>query len=189
MGGVTHKIEEAVKALEEGKVKKALYLTDTGKTERHHRIVSEAAAKCLSDKEQCGVYLKDAAQRLKETITPPLDESGLEGVGEMLEEKPEQAAEKTDAELYEECEECHVSDAVVKFHEIAEHCGDAATIESIQKTLDDEPPPEQWIKTMVGIAEKPSCGEESYKVVLGELTDYLQKRDSPILKKLEVDNG
>lgn len=189
MGGVTHRIEEAVKALEQGKVKKALYLTDNPKTERHHEIVSDAAKKCLSNKGQCPVYLKDAAQKLKETITPPLDETGLEGVEEMIDQKPQTERQQTDEELYESCEECHVADAVVKFHEIAEGCGDEAAMGTIQKTLGDEIPPEQWIKTMVTIAEKPSCGEGPYRVVLGELTDYLQKRDSPILKKLEVDNG
>ena len=184
-GGVTHKIEEAVKALEQGKVKKALYLTDTGKTERHHEIVSDAARKCLSNKEQCPVYLQDAAQRLKDTITPPLDDTDLEGVGGMLDQKPH-AEIPSDDELYESCEECHIGDAVVRFHEIAEHCGDVGAVERIQKNLgDDQTPPEQWIKTMVSIAEKPSCGEKSYQVVLGELTDYLGGRDSPILKKLE----
>lgn len=187
MGGVTHRIEEAVKALEQGKVKKALYLTDNPKTERHHQMVSDAAKKCLSDKGQCPAYLKDAAEQLKDTITAPLDETGLEGVEEMIDQKPQADQPQTDE--YEPCEECHVSDAVIRFHEIAEGCGDAAIMESIQKTLEDEPPPEQWLKAMVTIAEKPSCGEESYQVVLGKLTDYLQKRDSPILKKLEEENG
>lgn len=192
--GVTRRVEQAVKALESGQVKKALWLTDTVKTEKHHKIVAGAARKCLSDRTQCSVFLKDAASELQDTITPPMDTTELDGVEEMLkkeEQHTDQAnvttePQKTDEELYAECEECHVSDAVVKFHEIAEECKDTAVIETIESTLENEDTmPEEWLKKMVEVTEKPSCGQESYQVVLGELTDYLQGRDSPILKQLD----
>jgi hypothetical protein len=184
-GGITHRIEEAVKALEEGKLKKALFLTDNPKTERHHGIVVAAARQCLAKKEECPDHLQDAAQKLKDTITPPLDETDLEGVEELLGEPGEKPREKTDEELYQNCEECHVSNAVVQFHEIAEGCGDTKTKEVIKKGLENEDTPEQWLKTMIEIAEKESCGKESYVSVVGELVDYLDGRDSPILTKLD----
>ena len=187
MSGVTHKIEEAVKALEQGRVKKALYLTDTDKTERHHKIVTDAARKCLTDKGKCPAYLKDAAQKLQETITAPLDTTDLEGVEEMVgaskqieEEKP-----KAEADEYENCEECHIADAAVKFHDISKHCGDSIT-QRLEKIADEQDtPPEAWLKSMIEIAEGASCGREQYETVLGELSDYLEKRQSPILKKLD----
>ena len=183
---VTNRLEKTVKALEQKQLKKALFLTDKEGLERHHQWVEEAARTCIAnrnDKQTCDTAIKQAKEKIQETITAPLDDASLEGLEEyMSEERP---IERERVDELESCEECHISDAVVKFHEIAEGCGDAATMESIQKTLEDEPPPEQWLKAMVSIAEKPSCGEESYQVVLGELTDYLQKRDSPILKKLE----
>lgn len=185
-GGVTHIIEESVKALEEGKLKKALYLTDNPKTERHHKIVVDAARQCLARKEECPVHLQDAAQKLKDTITPPLDETDLEGLEELLGEPGEKPREKTDEEQYENCEECHVSNAVVQFHEIAEGCGDVKTKEVIaQKLESNDTPPAEWLKMMIEIAEKPSCGQDSYKSALGELVDYLDGRGSPILTKLD----
>lgn len=194
-GGVTKRIEDSVQALEKGQVKRALFLTDSDKTRRHHDIVAGAASKCLSDKEQCQTYLQDAAEKLRDTITAPLESTDLEGVEEMIEQESPQAETppadiKTDEEIYAECEECHVSDAVLKFHKIAEHCGDAETLETIESTLgDDLTPPEEWLKKMVAIAEKPSCGEESYKSVLGELTEYLEGRSSPILKQMDEKSG
>ena len=186
MSGVTHKIEEAVKALEQGKVKKALYLTDTDKTERHHQIVTDAARKCLTDKAKCSVYLKDAAQKLQDTITAPLDTTDFEGVEEMV-GAPKHEEEKPEAEddEYENCEECHIADAAVKFHGISKHCGDDIT-QRLEKIADaEDTPPETWLKSMIEIAEDASCGKEQYGAVLGELSDYLEKRQSPILKKLD----
>lgn len=183
MSGVTHRIEEAVKALEKGQVKKALTLTDSKKTLRHHQIVSDAARQCLSDQVECSNYLKDAAQKLKDTITAPLDTTDLEGVEEMLERKPIRQKPQNDEE---NCEECHVADAIVKFHEISSNCGNVALTQRIEEMSDDKTmPPTKWLKEMIEITEQARCGRDDYQIVLGELTDYLQGRDSPILRKLD----
>lgn len=191
MGGVTHKIEEAVKALEKGQVKKALWLTDTTKTQRHHRIVEDAARKCLTDKEQCSVYFKDAAEKLLETITAPLDETDLEGVEEMIgeSEKPAEQVEKTEDELYAECEECHVVDAVIKFHEVSAQCSPEATQRIERLSADENTAPEKWLKELKQIKNDARCGRGDYEEIWDELTSYLRERDSPILKGLEESNG
>ena len=88
-GGVTKRVEQAIEALDKGQVKKALFVLDTDKTTRHHQIVASAARKCLSEKESCPVNLKEARNKLKDTITAALDVTDLEGVEEMLEEMPE----------------------------------------------------------------------------------------------------
>ncbi|GAJ18935.1 unnamed protein product, partial [marine sediment metagenome] len=117
-GGITKRIEDTVKALDQGQLKKALYLTENNeKLKRHHQFVEEAARTCLAskdNKEVCKVAMEEAKDKMQETISLPIDDTSLEGVEEMLspEKPPEQpteakpAAEKTDEELYEECEEC-----------------------------------------------------------------------------------
>ena len=191
-GGITHRIEETVKALDQKQLKKALSLTDSiPKLERHHEWVSEAAQTCLANKDDCEAAIKTARDKVGSTTQLPEDSTDLEGLEEYL--KPEGGpmeeiaeAEKTDEQLYEECEECHVTNAVVQFHDIAEGCGDTETTDAITQTAENQDtPPGAWVKQLVVIAEKPSCGQEAYKAALGELTDYLQKRDSPILKKLD----
>ncbi len=188
MSGVTRKIEDSVKALEEGKIKKALLLTDTVKTETEHAVVVDAAKKCVEDKEKCMAYCKEAAGVLKDRITPTGEDTSLEGVEEMLAEgnKPEKpAAEKTDEELYEDCEECHVANAVVKFSEISEKCADGVHEEIDHISEDPNTPPEKWLRTMVEITENATCSQDAYKAVLTDLTEYLEKRKSPILNKLD----
>jgi len=132
-GGVTKKIEDTISALDKGQLKKALYLTEAAGLEKHHGFVEEAARTCLSnksDKEVCSMAIKEARGKIQETITLPIDDTSIEGLEEYLtpEAQPGEAKppEKSDEELYEDCEECHVADAAVKFAEIcAEHPEDA----------------------------------------------------------------
>ena len=200
-GGVTKRIEDTVKALDQRQLKKALYLTENNeKLERHHQFVEEAARTCLANKdnkEVCKVAMEEARDKIQETISLPIDDTSLEGVEEMLspEKPPEQptetkpATEKTDEELYEECEECHVAVAASRFAEICvEHPENGgASCKLISEKLEDETTePTDWIKTMVETAEQ-AQGEakEQMAAAVTELTDYLERRNSPLLKKLD----
>ena len=195
MGSVTHRIEATVKALDAGQLKKALALTEgVPKLEKHHQWVAEAARTCLANKDNgklCKEAIKMARDKVQETTQLPVDDTSIEGLEEYLspEEpaKSESSSEKTDEEL-ENCEECHVSDAVVKFSEIGESCGDASVIAIIESTLENElTPPEDWVKKMIEITETAGCGKGKYQAVLNKLTSYLESRDSPILEKLDKD--
>lgn len=187
----TKRIEKTIEALDKKQLKNALFLTDRPETQRHHEWVKAAAQTCLSnkgDKERCDAAIKEAKAKIVETITVPMEDTSLEGVEEMLEpEKPVQepeAAEKTDEELYAECEECHIADAVVKFAEIGRQCsGEVSEIESVE--TDESTPPEKWVQEMKRIKDKATCGQEAYQEVWNELTSYLKERGSPILKGLE----
>ena len=136
--------------------------------------------------------IKEAKDKIQETITLPIDDTSLEGLEEYLTEaqpgetKP---SEKTDEELYEECEECHVAEAAVRFAEIcAEHPeDDGASCKLISEKLEDETTePAAWIKAMVQTTEQ-AQGEAKEKMAaaVSELTEYLQRRDSPFLKELD----
>lgn len=192
-GGITKRIEDTVKALDAKQLKKALALTESNpQLDRHHQWIAEAAQTCLSKPEACDASIKAARGKVVGTTQLDMDSTDLEGIEEYLKpgrstmvEQPK-VAEKTDAELFESCEECHVSAAVVQFHRIAEGCGDAETVAAIDSTLkDDLTPPETWVRKMVAIAEKESCGQPGYQAALGELTEYLEKRGSPLLVKLD----
>ncbi|MBA7678712.1 hypothetical protein ES703_86990 [subsurface metagenome] len=141
--------------------------------------------------------MKEARNEIQDTINLPIDDTSLEGVEEMLspEKPPEQptetkpATEKTDEELYEECEECHVAVAASRFAEIcAEHPENGgASCKLISEKLEDETTePTDWIKTMVETTEQ-AQGEakEQMAAAVTELTDYLERRNSPLLKKLD----
>jgi len=197
-GGITKKIEETVKALEQGQLKKALLLTDRGGLERHHQFVEQAARTCLANKgnkEAITMAIEEAKEKIQETITLPEDDTSLEGVEELLtpekpaEEPQAQPSEKSDEELYEECEECHVAVAAARIAEIcAEHPEDGgASCKLISEKLEDENTgPAEWIKAMVETAEQ-AQGEAKEQMVTAvtELTDYLERRDSPFLKELD----
>ena len=200
-GGITKRIEDTVKALDQGQLKKALYLTENNeKLKRHHQFVEEAARTCLANKdnkEVCKVAMEEAKDKVQETITLPLDDTSLEGVEEYLspEKQPEEpkeaqpSSEKTDEELYEECEECHVAVAASRFAEICvEHPEDAgASCKLISEKVGDEnTEPTDWIKAMVETAEQ-AQGEAKEQMVaaVSELTDYLEGRHSPLLKELD----
>ncbi|GAI73365.1 unnamed protein product, partial [marine sediment metagenome] len=205
-GGVTKKLEDTIKALEQGQLKKALYLSEGNeKLSRQHHFVEEAARTCLAnkgDKQACEAAIKEARNRVQDTVTLPIDDTSLEGLGDYLTEKkqpveqtsPTQEAskseqEKTDEELYEECEECHVAVAASRFADVCAETPEeaGASCELISKKLEDEnTEPADWIKAMVQTAEsaKGQAKEEMVGAVT-ELTDYLERRKSPLLEGLD----
>jgi len=203
-GGITKRIEDTIKALEQGQLKKALYFTEARGLEKHHRFVEQAARTCLANKankEACSLAIKEARDKIQDTITLPIDDTSLEGVEEYLspEKSPEQppetqpTSEKTDEELFEECEECHVAMAAARIAEICtEHPEEAgASCKLISERLEDKnTEPADWIKAMVDAAEH-AQGEAKEQMVAAvtELTNYLQKRDSDILKELDKEES
>ena len=199
-GGVTKRIEDTVKALEGGQLKKALYLTEADGLEKHHGFVEKAARTCLANKdnkEACSMAIKEAKDKVQDTITLDIDDTSLEGLDEYLApEKPaaqpeetQPTSEKTEDELFEECEECHVAVAATRFAEVcAEHPENGgAGCKLISEKLEDEnTEPADWIRAMVKTAEQ-AQGEAKEKMTaaVSELPDYLQRRDSPFLKELD----
>ncbi len=195
-GGITKKIEETVAALEKGQLKKALLTTDRKGLETHHRIVQQAAQICLEnkgDKEACNMAIEDAKSQVQDTITLDIDSTSLEGVEELLSPGPQPASEpssdKTEDELFEDCEECHVAVAAARVAEICaerpEEAGNACQLIT-EKLQDENTEPSDWIKTMVETAEK-ATGEAQVEMAAAviELTDYLERRNSPFLKELD----
>ena len=201
-GGITKRVEETVKALQGGQLKKALYLTGNNeKLKRHREFVEEAARTCLANKdnrEVCQVAMREATDKVKDTIPLPIEDTSLEGVEGYLspdsapadqgaENKP--SGENTDEELYESCEECHVAVAASRFEAIcAEHPEEeVASCKLISEKLGDETTePADWIRAMVETAEQ-AQGEAKEEMVAAvtDLTDYLERRDSPLLKELD----
>jgi len=196
-GGVTKRIEDTVKALEQGQLKKALYLTEGNeKLSRQHQFVEEAARICLANKdnkEACQQAIKEARNKVQDTITLLIDDTSLEGLEEYLSPENQPAAqpagEKTDEEAYEECEECHVAVAAVRFAEVcAEHPEEAgnACKAIVEKLEDETTEPVDWIKAMVETAEQ-AQGEarEEMTTAVTEPTDSLERRNSPLLEELD----
>ena len=203
-GGVTKRIDDTVKALEAGQLKKALILTDREGLQKHHQFIEEAARTCLANKdnkEACAMAIEEAKEKVQETVTLPIDDTSLEGLGEYLspEKPPEEpqetqpTSEKTDDELFEECEECHVAVAAARFAEICaerrEEAGNACKVIS-DKLEDENTVPADWIKAMVETAEQ-AQGEAKEQMVaaVSELTGYLEGRNSPFLKELDKEEG
>lgn len=214
-GGVTKKLEDTIKALDGKQLKKALYLTEGHeKLSRQHQYIQEAARTCLANKdnkEVCQAAIKEARNKVQDTISLPIDDTSLEGLEEYMTEQklPEEAkpletpvpveapaapsgflakAEKTDEELFEACEECHVAVAASRFADVcAEKPEEAGSCELIGRSLEDETTePADWIKAMVETTEKAQGkAKEEMAAAIAELTDYLQKRDSPFLKALD----
>ncbi len=203
-GGVTKRIEDTVKALDQGQLKKALYLTEAGGLEKLHGFVEEAARTCLANKdnkEACAMAIKGARAKVQDTVTLPIDDTSLEGLEEYLspEKPPEESkeaqpsSEKTDEELWEACEECHIAVAADRFARVcAEHPEEAgASCKLISAKLEDETTePTDWIKAMVQTAEQ-TQGEakEQMVAVVTELTEYLERRNSPFLKELDKEES
>jgi len=200
-GGVTKRIEDTVKALEQGQLKKALYLSEASGLEKHHQFIEQAARTCLANKDNqkaCSLAIKEAKGKVQDTITLPIDDTSLEGLEEYLspEKAPEQspetqpaAAEKTDEELFEECEECHVAVAAARIAEVCTELPEeaGASCKLISEKLEDEnTEPADWIRAMVEAAEQ-AQGEAKGKMVaaVSELTEYLERRNSPFLKELD----
>jgi len=191
-GGVTKRIEDTISALEKGQLKQALYLTDRSEMGRENTLVREAARKALDDRDNAKTYMLEARDKLKATITAPLDDTSLEGVEEMLNEtrsETEPKSEMTDEELFEACEECHVAVAAARFADIcAEHPEEAhAGCKLVSEKLEDEnTAPADWIKAMVETAEEAEGpAKTEMAAAITELTDYLQRRESPLLKELD----
>lgn len=199
-GGVTKRIEDTVSALDKRQLKKALYLTEGNeKLSQQHQFVEEAARTCLSNKnnkEVCQVAMNEARNKIQDTISLPIDDTSLEGLEEYVSPEkpaeqpiePQPSSEKTDEELFEECEECHVAVAAVRFAEIcAEHPEDAGVAcKLISANLEDEnTEPADWIRAMVETAEQ-AQGEAKEKMdaTVTELAGYLERRRSSFLKEL-----
>ena len=211
-GGITRRIEEVAKALDGKQMKKALYLSEVRGLERHHEWIEEAAHTCLANKdnkEVCQAAINEARNKTQETASLPIDDTSLEGLEEYMTEQklPGETgvakippvpsgflakAEKTDDEIFEECEECHVAVAAARFADVcAEKPEDAGGCELIGRSLEDEKTePADWIKAMVQTAEK-AQGKAKEEMVgaITELTEYLEKRDSPLLKAIDTEEG
>jgi len=213
-GGITKRLEDTIKALDAKQIKKALYLTENNpKLERQHQYINEAARTCLAskdNKEICQAAIKEARNKIQDTVSLPIDDTSLEGLEEFMTEQklPDETkpveipapvetpaptgflakAQITDEELFESCQECHVAVAASRFADIcAEKPEEAGSCELIGRSLENEnTEPADWIKAMVQTAEK-AQGEAKEEMVgaITELTEYLEKRDSPFLKALD----
>ena len=202
-GGITRRIEEITKALDGNQLKKALFLSEAKGLERHHEWIKEAARTCLNkrdDKDACAQAIQSARGKVQGTVSLPLDDTGLEGLEEYMTTETEPnvepqpktdlqpEAQKTDEELYEECEPCHVAVTAAKFADVcAEMPEEAGGCELIGRSLEDEnTEPTDWLKAMVQTAEK-AQGKAKEEMVgaITELTDYLERRNSPLLKAID----
>ena len=216
-GGITRRIEEITKALDGKQLKKALFLSEAKELERHHEWIKEAAHTCLDkreDKDACAQAIQGAREKVQGTISLPLDDTGLDGLEEYITEqylpedvKPVDApatsestapissqSQKTEEELFEACEECHVAVAASKFADVcADYPEEASGCELIGRSLENEnTEPTDWLKAMVQTAEKAQGKvKEEMTAAITELTEYLERRNSPFLKALdmEVENG
>jgi hypothetical protein len=211
-GGVTKRIEEITKALDQKQLKRALYLSEAKGLERHHEWIQEAASTCLAsrdDKPACEKAIQRASEKVQGTVSLPLDDTGLEGLEEYMTEQelPEETksvktpavpigflskAQKTDEELFEECEECHVAVAASRFADVcAENREEAGGCELIGRSLENEnTEPVDWIKAMVQTAEKAEGkAKQEMAGAITELTEYLERRNSPLLKAIDKEEG
>jgi len=208
-GGVTKRIEEITKALDQKQLKKALYLSEAKGLERHREWIQEAARTCLAsreDKPACEQAIRRAREKVQGTASLPVDDASLEGLEEYMTEQklPEETksvetpavpsgflskAQKTDEELFEECEECHVAVAAAKFADVCagnrEEAGGGC--ELIGRSLANENnEPVDWIKAMVHTAEKAEGkAKQEMAGAITELTEYLERRNSPFLKAID----
>ena len=211
-GGVTKRIEEITKALDQKQLKKALYLSEAKGLERHHEWIQEAARTCLvnrEDKSACEQAIRRAREKVQGTASLPVDDSSLEGLEEYMTEQklPEEMksvetpavpsgflskAQKTDEELFEECEECHVAVAASRFADVcAGNREEAGGCELIGRSLENEnTEPVDWIKAMVQTAEKAEGkAKQEMTGAITELTEYLERRNSPLLKAIDKEEG
>ena len=98
-------------------------------------------------------------------------------------------AEKTDEELFEECEECHVAVAASRFADVCAESREEAGVgcEIIGRSLENEnTEPTDWLKAMVETAEKAQGkAKQEMAGAITELTEYLERRNSPLLKALD----
>jgi hypothetical protein len=211
-GGVTKRIEEINKALDQKQLKKALYLSEAKGLERHHEWIQEAARTCLvnrEDKSACEQAIRRAREKVQGTASLPVDDASLEGLEEYMTEQklPEETksvetpavpsgflskAQKTGEELFEECEECHVAVAASRFADVcAENREEAGGCELIGRSLANEnTEPGDWIKAMVQTAEKAQGkAKQEMAGAITELTEYLDRRNSPLLKAIDKEES
>ena len=171
------------------------------------------------NKEICRAAINEARNKIQDTVSLPIDDTSLEGLeGYMTEQSlPEETkpvetpatveapatpsgflakAQKTDDELgkeaFEECEECHVAVAASRFADVcAENREEAGGCELIGRSLANEnTEPGDWIKAMVQTAEKAQGKpKEEMAAAIIELTDYLERRNSPFLKALDKEES
>lgn len=201
MASITDKLKKTKEALEGGKLRKALLLTDTPKLDRQHGFIVEAAESCLADKdnkEACDKAIKTALDKVVETMTLPEDSTDLEGIEDYMrpreESMPEETvkvevAETVKATVAEDetpfCGECLIAGAIGQFGEISDACDGSVRKKLEEMSQDANTPPEKWLKTMTEIAEAETCNREAYASVLSGLTDELKKNNSEILKRLD----
>ncbi len=102
-------------------------------------------------------------------------------------------AEKTDDEIFEECEPCHVAVAAAKFADVcAENREEAGGgCELIGRSLANEnTEPVDWIKAMAQTAENAQGkAKQDMAGAITELTEYLERRNSPLLKAIDKEEG
>jgi len=211
-GGITKRIEDITGALDKKQLKRALFLSEVKGLETHHQWIEEAAHTCMAnkdDKKVCEQAIKEAKDKVQGTVSLPLDDTSLEGLEDYMTEPklPDETAtvktpmapsgflakaEKTDDEIWEACEDCHVALTAAKFADVcAENREEAGGCELIGRSLEDEnTEPADWIKAMVQTAEgAQGKAKEEMVGAITELTDYLERRNSPFLKALDKDEG
>jgi hypothetical protein len=203
-GGVTRRIDEITKALDSKQLKRALYLSEAKGLEKQRQWIEEAARTCLankSNKKACEEAIKMVRNKVQETVSLPLDDTSLEGIEEYLtlEKAPvtpalaQTAQAKSDDELFENCEECHVAVAAARIADICatnkEEAGQGC--ELIGKSLENEQTePVDWLKSMIQAAEQAKGkAKEEMAGAITELVDYLEKRNSPFLEALDKESG
>lgn len=217
-GGITKRIEDIVKSLDGKQLKKALYLSEAKGLEKHHGWIQDAARTCLAnrgDKGVCEQALKEARNKVQGTASLPIDDTSLEGLEEYMTEQklPEEpqaveapapvespipvsarpVGEMSDEELYQECEPCHVAVAASRFADICAENREEAGVgcELIGRSVENpNTEPVDWLKAMVQTAEKAQGKpKEEMTAAITELTEYLERRNSPFLKALDKEVG
>ena len=184
---ITKRIEDAIQALEKGQLKQALYLTERDKLSEHHQWIEEAARTCLANKNNkaiCQAAVNEAKAKLQATITPPMEDTSLEGLEEYMTDKPTQ--EKTNEELYEECEECHIANAIAAASEICEQHPQTVCSLIWERIDKEDVGPEEWLKTLVQAVDKSEgVAKKEMATIVNDLVEYLDHRNSPFLKALK----
>ncbi len=195
-GGVTHKLEKTVEALDKKQLPNALYLTEKKGLERQHEWVRKAAETCVADESKCKGAIKEAKDKIIDSMTAPLESTDVEDLKAYLkEDKPvenkdrasQETHEPTDEELFLECEDCHVADAVVKAAKVCNDYPDQHVCDKIGEKIENpDVTPETWIKTLVSVKkEVEGPAKEKITGIVDDLHGYLEKRNSPFLPAFE----
>ena len=90
-GGITRRLDDVLKSLDAKQLKKALYLTESNeKLSQQHQYIQEAASTCLANKgnkEVCQAAIKEARNKVQDTVSLPIDDTSLEGLEEYMTEQ------------------------------------------------------------------------------------------------------